>query len=127
MITDRLIEPSDITLLELSLAKDEHHKETEPSFFYQPGTVCKIYEDEFGPILYARGAAALRLDLQYVDNSDVKRNMKAMLGGFDALEKKAKENGFHEIIFTSNSPLMRRFCCKRFGFLESGNELRKHI
>lgn len=127
MVEDRLIEPGDITLLEVALAKDEDHKETEPAFFYQPGTVCKVYSDEFGPILFARGSAVLRLDLQYVDNKDVKRNMKAMLDGFDALAKKARENGFGEIIFNSNSPMMRRFCTKRFGFVESGNELRKFL
>ena len=127
MVTDRLIEAGDINLLELSLAKDEHHKDTDSSFFYQPGTVTKVYEDEDGPILFARGSAALRLDLQYVSNDDVKRNMKAMLSGFDALAKKAKENGFHEIIFTTNSEMMRRFCVKRFNFIESPGELRRFL
>lgn len=127
MVTDRFIEPGDLTLLELSLARDEHHKDTEPGFFYQPGTITKVYEDDSGPILFARGSAALRLDLQYVDNADVKRNMKAMLDGFDALAKKAKENGFGEIIFNTNSPMMKRFCTKRFGFIESGSELRKFL
>ena len=127
MVTDRWIEPSDITLLEISLAKDEHHKETTPDFFYAPGSVTKVYEDETGPVLFARGSKALRLDLQYVDNEDTKRNMRVMLDGFPALAKKAKESGFNELIFNTNSPLMRKFCIKRFGFVDSPGELRMFL
>ena len=128
MITDRFIEPGDLPLLEISLAKDKHHSGTQPEFFVQPGTVCKVYEDELGPILFARGAKSLRLDLQYVDNDDVKRNMKAMLEGFDSLAKKAADNGFTEVVFTTNSEMMRKFCIKRFGFEDvPGNELRKFL
>lgn len=125
MVTDRFIEPSDLTLLEFSLAKDEHHKGTRPEFFFQHGTVCKVYEDDQGVALFVRGSKALRLDLQYVSNEDTKRNMKVMLEGFDKLAQKAKDNGFSEVIFNTNSEMMKRFCKKRFGFVESVGELRK--
>lgn len=127
MVTDRFIEPSDMSTLAISLAKDEQHKGTEPEFFTQIGSVCKVYEDELGPILFARGSKALRLDLQYVDNTDTKRNMKAMLEGFDVLADNARRHGFSEIIFNTNSPMMKRFCIKRFGFVESSSELRKFL
>jgi len=127
MVTDRFLEHRDLAVLEMSLARDEHHQGTLSEFFTQYGTVCKAYEDEEGVILFARASKALRLDLQYVKNDDVKRNMKAMLTGFDGLAKRAKENGFLEIIFTSNSPMMRKFCVKRFGFVEECNELRKFL
>lgn len=125
MVNDRFIDATDLPLLTLSLARDEQHKGTEPEFFTAPGAVCKVYGDEQGPILFARASKALRLDLQYVDNKDVKRNMKAMLGGFDALAQKARENGFLEIIFNTNSEMMRRFCIKRLGFTDSPGELRR--
>jgi hypothetical protein len=127
MVTDRFLEHRDLALLELSLSRDEHHQGTTADFFTQYGTVCKTYEDDAGPILFARASKALRLDLQYVSNDDTRRNMKAMLTGFDELARKAKENGFLEIIFTSNSPMMRKFCIRRFGFVEEHNELRKHL
>jgi hypothetical protein len=122
------MEASDIPLLAVSLAQDEHHKGTEPEFFTAPGTVTKVYEDEQGTICFVRGTKALRLDIQYVDNDDVKRNMKAMLEGFDKLVEKAKANGFTEICFSTNSNVLKRFCEKYFGFeAVEGNELRKFI
>src|ERR1700743_501744 len=75
VITDRFIEQKDLPLLAISLENDEHHKGTTPEFFTELGTVTKVYEDELGPICFVRGAKALRLDIQYVDNNDKKRNM----------------------------------------------------
>jgi hypothetical protein len=125
MITDRLIEAGDEELLAASLEKDEYHATTKPEFFVAPNTICKVYEDGAGPICFVRGSAALRLDIQYVDNGDRKRNMQAMLGGFPDLAMKAKENGFSEIIFQTNNPLLSKFCVTAFGFTESKGELRK--
>jgi hypothetical protein len=128
MITDRVFRPDeDMNLLELSLAKDEHHKGTPAEFFNQYGTVTKVYEDDNGPVLFVRGAKALRLDIQYVDNDDHERNKAAMLAGFDGLVEKAKANGFTEIVFNTNSRALKIFCKREFGFKESDGELRKHI
>jgi hypothetical protein len=126
-LTDRWLEPSDITTLELCLERDPHHVGTKVEFFFRPGTVCKTYEDEKSPILFVRAAKALRLDIQFVDNSDHRRNLKAMLYGFDALAKKAKDNGFTEIIFNSSNEPLRKLCMKRFGFFASGEELRRYL
>lgn len=127
MVTDRFLQEYDEPLLTVALAQDEYHVGTAPEFFTAPGTICKVYEDELGPICFVRGAKALRLDIQYVDNKDRKRNMKAMLEGFDKLAKKASSYGFTEIIFNSNNPMLRKFCVKAFGFIESEGELRKFI
>lgn len=124
-VTDRWMTPDDLPLLAISLAKDEHHQGTDPDFFTQPGTVTKVYSDEDGPICFVRGSKALRLDIQYLDNHDRKRNMKAMLGGFYQLAKQAKENGFSEITFQTDNAMLRRFCQKAFGFVESQGELRR--
>lgn len=125
MVTDRLYEDADYDLLDLSLSKDEHHTTTKPEFFTEPGTVCKVYEDEAGPILFVKGSPVLRLDIQFVDNAD-RRNMKAMLEGLPPLAQKARDNGFKEIVFNTSSPLLKAFCIKRFGFeLTEGDELRK--
>lgn len=131
MVTDRLIGTQDARILAASLARDEHHKDTTvPDFFYTPGTVCKVYEDEAGPICYVRCSKVLRLDIQYADNEDRKRNLNAMISGFDELEKKARTNGYTEVVFKTNSPLLKKFCIRRFGFVEecgSCGELRKYL
>lgn len=128
MVKDRLIDAQDKVLLAVSLSKDEHHKDTSPDFFYTPGTVCKVYEDSDGPICFVRCAKVLRLDIQYADNEDRKRNLKTMLSGFDGLEKTARNNGYTEIEFQSNSELLKTFCTRRFGFVEeSGGLMRKYL
>lgn len=125
MIMSRLITNNDYDLLATSLLVDEYHSDTPPSFFYEPNTVCNVYEDELGPILFVRGQALLlsdkkfiRLDIQYLDNNDGKRNLKAMIKGFPELESNAKSNGFSGFIFESTAPLLRAFCIKRLGFKE---------
>jgi len=127
MITERPIEASDEELLTASLAKDEYHKGTDPLFFVANDTVCSVYSDDTGPILFARSAKALRVDIQFVDNNDRKRNFHAMLGGFAELVNRAKQSGFTEVIFNTDNPALKAFCVKAFGFSESGNELRKII
>lgn len=125
MIADRFLIADDLSQLEVSLAADEYHVGTTTEFFTEPGTVTKVYEDEAGPILFVRGTPALRLDIQYNRNNDTKRNLKAMLCGFDLLAQQARANGFKEIIFNTANPLLAKFCVKRFGFTESAGELRK--
>lgn len=127
MTQDRWIEPDDMTLLEVSLERDPHHVGTSPEFFLQPGTVCKVYSDEIGPVLYARASKTLRLDLQYVDNNDRKRNMRVMIDGLSKLEETARANGFTEVIFQTNHDLLMKFCTRHLGFFASEGELRKPL
>ena len=108
-----------------SLARDEFHKGTTPEFFTAYGTVCNVYEDERGPICYVRGSKALRLELHFADNSDSERNADALRNGVAGLAQKARENGFLEIIFTTNNPTLAAFAKDEFGFSESAGELRK--
>ncbi len=127
MIT-RYITEEDREILESSLLLDEHHNTTPSSFFYEEGTVCSVYEDEDGPVCFVRGKPygdgplILQLDIQYLNNNDARRNMKIMLEGFPLLEQRAKLNGFIGFFFLSNVPLLRKFCIKRLGFQEYGEE-----
>jgi hypothetical protein len=125
MITSRQIEPCDRDILRNSLAHDDSHAGTDPEFFYAPGSVCNVYEDELGTVLFCRGAKALRLDIQFVFNEDFARNRNMLLNGFPQLEAKAKASGFTELIFFSNSPLLVRFCTQKLGFRAVAGELRK--
>lgn len=125
MITNRFLQVEDYALLSASLTTDEYHTTTTPLFFVEPETICLVYEDEKGPVLFLRGKATdienkrvLQLDIQYVSNSDGRRNIRTMLDGFPVLVAKAKLNGFNEITFNSDVPLLRAFCTKRLGFQE---------
>lgn len=125
MVTDRLYEESDYDLLDLSLSQDKYHTTTQPEFFTEPGTMCKVYEDNHGPVLFVKGSPVLRLDIQFVSNDDGRRNIRVMQEGLPPLAQKARENGFKEIVFNTTSPLLKAFCTKRLGFQEvEGDELR---
>jgi hypothetical protein len=127
MITVRSLTAEDLPLLAQSLSNDSTHVGTTPEFFTQVGSLCNVYEDETGTVMFARASKALRLDLQYVDNADVQRNTKAVLEGFDGLAAKAKANGFSEIVFTTQNPALRAFCVEHFGFADCDGEMRKFI
>ncbi len=128
MITDRLLEDSDLNLLELSLSQDQYHKTTTTEFFTEPGTMCKVYEEDEQPILFVKGSPELRLDIQFVSNENARKNMRVMLEGLPPLAQKAKENGFKSILFNTSSPLLKAFCIKRFGFEQvEGDSLRKAL
>lgn len=122
----RPLRADDYDVLADSLALDTHHEGTSPMFFVEPGTLAAVYEDEHGPILFSRATKSLRLDLQFVNNADVRRNMAAMLDGFPNLVSQAKANGFTELVFCTSTPLLQRFCEKRLGFVAvDGTELRR--
>jgi hypothetical protein len=131
MVTNRYLEEKDIPLLTESLKNDEFHQGTTAEFFQEKDTVCSVYEDEEGPVLFLRGQVIdyynhlkiIRLDIQYLNNKDARRNMRVMLEGFPELELKAKENGFQGFFFISNVPLLRKFCVKRLGFQEMNDDV----
>lgn len=122
----RSLSNDDIPFLDFTLQSDIEHPGLTSSFFTQEGTLTNVYEEDgYGPVCYVRGSAVLRLDIHYCNNQDARRNMKTMLEGFPLLAARAKANGFSEVVFQSNSPLLRRFCIKRLGFVESAGEMRK--
>ena len=127
MITSRTIKIEDYNLLANSLLLDEYHKDTSPGFFYADGTVCSVFEDEKGIVLFARGkfleGGFIALDIQFLNNQDAKRNMRTMLEGFPIVEKRAKEKGFLGFIFESQVLLLRKFCVRRLGFKEHNEYL----
>lgn len=125
-MTYRILEPTDYGLLSSSLATDAFHADTNAMFFIEPETICTVYEDEKGPVLFLRGKAfekngykCIRLDIQFVFNTDGRRNLKVMSEGFPELANKAQVNGFAAIVFESSTPILRKFCIKRLGFEES--------
>lgn len=122
---DRWITPEDYTTLELSLAGDSYHTHTAPEFFYASGSFCKVYEDSEGPILFLRGTKSLRIDIQFLDNGNLERNGNALKEGFLPFVEGCKKAGFTELVFNTDSPLLRRFCKNVLKFEDvEGKELR---
>ena len=83
-ISSRNITGADYSILASSLLLDEYHKDTLPDFFYEEGTVTSVFEDEQGIVLFVRGKVlngAIVMDIQFLNNLNVKRNMRTMLEG----------------------------------------------
>jgi hypothetical protein len=128
MITSRYLEAGDKQMLADSLSQDAYHKDTtDADFFYDPRTVSSVFEDEQGPVCVIKGSPVLRFDIQFLNNKDFRRNRAALLRAFSHYLTTAKENGFTEFAFQSDSPLLIAFCKKHFGFVESSGELRKQL
>jgi hypothetical protein len=116
MVTDRALTSDDLGYLEASLAKDEHHHETPVTFFTQPGTITKVYEDEKGTVAFARAAKSLRIDVQFCDNADKRRNAAVLIEGLKSLGPMAKSNGFTEVVFTTNVEQLANFGRDALGY-----------
>lgn len=116
MVESRFLTMEDLPYLEVSLAKDEHHHDTPVTFFTQPGTITKVYEDEKGPIAFARAARSLRIDVQFCDNDDERRNAAALIQGLKTLVATAKESGYSEIVFTTNVDKLANFATTVLGY-----------
>jgi hypothetical protein len=116
MVTDRLMEEADESMLGLSLDADVHHKRTPVAFFKQDGSITKVYEDKQGPICFARVTKSLRLDIHFLDNGDERRNASVLFQGIKPLVENARANGFTEIVFTTNVEKLKDFCVKVFKF-----------
>lgn len=127
MVKDRWLTEDDRVVLEASLSVDQYHKETPVDFFYDSRSVCEVYEDSQGPVMFVRGTKALRIDVQFVKNSDRLRNAKAMLANIDRVVEQARRAGFTELVFCTDNPELLEFGKKALGFGEVNGELRRLI
>jgi hypothetical protein len=123
---DRFITPEDYLTIDFSLKRDQYHTGMKPDFFFTPGSFCKVFEDDDGPIMFVRGVKALRIDIQFVDNRDFERNKAALAKeNFDSFADNCRGAGFKELIFNTTSPLLKRYCKTVLGFnVVEGDELR---
>jgi hypothetical protein len=123
----RLLNESDRKILDESIQKDSYHRETTtPDFFYDRRSFCDVYEDENKPVMFVRASKTLRLDIQFCDNGDKLKNMAA-LHELESITERAKAAGFTELVFCSDSPLLRAYCIKHFKFNEVQGELRRYL
>lgn len=125
---NRFIDKDDRKLLEESIGRDSYHKDTTTAdFFYSPTAICTVQEDDNGPVFFLRATKALRLDIQFVDNLDKERNAAAMLERLESVVEQAKQAGFTELVFCSDSPGLMAFCKRKMKFKKVNGEMRKFI
>jgi hypothetical protein len=115
-VTDRLLEVSDEPMLAASLEQSEAHKGTTVDFFKQDGVMSRVYEDEQGPICFARCSKSLRLDVHFVDDANRKRNAKVLAAGIEGVAAAAKSAGYNELVFSTSNPELAGFCEHMFGY-----------
>jgi hypothetical protein len=124
----RPIEERDRPILEQSIAKDQwHSKTTKPEFFFDAKAISTVFDGETGPIMFVKGSTVLRLDIQFCDNEDRKNNALA-LNELAQIIETAKASGFSELVFCTDSPLLKAYCVKHFQFEEiRGAELVRYL
>ena len=123
LVTHRFITETDVPNLKESLENDPYHYATPVSFFLETGTVCSVYYLDDDLVFYIKGTPIehdgwniLKLDIQFVDNNDFRKNIKTMTDGLEELAIRSYINGFDVICFESVAPHLRNFCIKRLGF-----------
>lgn len=123
MITSHRINELDWPVLEEAIKKDTEHKEKDdPIFFYEPGTVCNVWEYNNVPVLFCRGKVvdetAVWLNVQFVNNNDKRKNAIVINAMVTNLIERLSILGFKDLQFKSESPALVEFCKKKFGFVE---------
>lgn len=116
MITSRPLTIEDEALLQAALDQNEFHPDQRPEYYVGPNKFSKIYEDEVGPIGVLRYTKSLRLATVWCDNNDRERNAASIIQAISDSVALAKESGFLEIIFETNSDLLKHFCTNKLGF-----------
>jgi hypothetical protein len=109
--------PEDKPFVEKCVAGEPTHTANTWDWYNQPGTKSVVVEDEAGPILVAKFTPVLRMDTDFSATSP-DRIKTAIVGGLADMEKQARAQGFHEIVFESRSPGLIAFC-KKLGYVES--------
>lgn len=110
----RPLTEEDRPFVENWIAGEPTHTANTWDWYNQPGTKSVVVEDEAGPILVAKFTPVLRMDTDFSE-TDPKRTAKAIVDGLADMEKQAKAQGFHGIVFESESPKLIAFC-KTLGY-----------
>lgn len=124
-ITNRPLTQSDLPMLQKALDQDEFDHANVDNYTMD-GSYSEVYGDESGPIAVLRYTKTLRLVGVWCNNKDFRRNALATIKALEDATAKAKASGFTDIIFTTESPTLARFC-KRLGFKESGGQYVKYV
>ena len=125
-MTNRPLVASDFQMLQAALDQDQYDHDS-PNAYVADGTDSHVYEDEGGPIAVFRYSMALRICAVWCDNGDLVRNKEAAIKFFDDALTLAKDHHFSEIIFTTQSFSLAKFCTEQLGFEKRGFEYVRNV
>jgi hypothetical protein len=108
-------------MLQQALDCDEY-KHATTAAYTMDGTYSTVYENEKGPVGVLRCSKTLRLVAVFCDNQSPANATTVIKMVVDACVK-AKENGFLDVIFETDSTRLKDFCISRLGFLAAGTTL----
>lgn len=124
MINHRPMKVEDIPTLQAAIDQNEFHPNQKTSYYTGEKMYTEIYEDETSPIGFLRYTKALRLCTVWCDNGDRVRNGASIMQAIENSVKLAIADGFNEILFETNSPLLEKFCTSKLDFKKAeGNTL----
>lgn len=115
------------TIAEWIAADPDHRDRVNDQFFIgpEPGAQCLTLTNPQGKVFFFRLTRVLRIDIQFPPASteeEQSRLRRGLTSGFRWLRQRAAAAGFREIVFQSESRMLKVFC-RRFGFKESPQEL----
>jgi hypothetical protein len=113
----RNLVPEDKSFVEKVIAGEPTHTANTWDWYNQPGTKSVVVADEEGAVLVAKFTPVLRMDTDFSASSP-ERIKAAIVDGLADMEKQARAQGFHEIVFESESPKLIAFC-KTLGYEKS--------
>jgi hypothetical protein len=117
---------ADLPMLQRALDQDEY-KHVETKNYTMDNSHSVVYEDDKGPIGVLRYTKTLRLLTVWCNNGDKKRNAASTILAIIDSVKMARDSGFTDIIFETESPTLKQFCKDRLGFQEAGNTMVLHV
>lgn len=104
------------------IAADETHPETTPAFYYDPNTLTFVYENERGPVATVRLSSTLRLHAQFSAGASKLEVAEVLRSQFPLVAKRAKMNGYRQIVFSSVSGQLKAFFRRYLKFRPSPDE-----
>lgn len=103
-------------------ADPDHAGRTQAAIWLEPraGVQNLIAVDQEGPLLFLRCSNAMRLDIQFAPESQL-RTARALLSGLPWLAEEFRKQGYRELIFESRAARLVNFL-ERMGFRETSSE-----
>lgn len=116
MINRRPMAGTDLPVLQAALDQNTFHPNQKTEYYTGKKMYTEIYSDEQGPIGFLRYTKSLRLCTVWCDNGDRVRNGASIMQAIKNSVNIALADGFTEILFETNSPLLEKFCTSKLGF-----------
>lgn len=127
MITEKVFEDGDLSLLLQNTNSSSIDEQTLRDFANTPRTATTTFGDDDGPLILVRGSKSLRLNFAIPILPDMRRAALLLIGAISRVIERARENGFTELLIECEDSQLRHIAVKDFGFTEFGDGLRKHL